>query len=418
MVIVHARISYEETSIFDVLQATSTLNIEAEIVGLGSCRAFSPKLSQAASPVGVMHRSVLLAALIVPVRSMVGRGARGSAPGRGYSGRSGAYASRGGSRGSGGNSFGNVSRRPPPQSWADDDESGADPWDDDDVDLAEPRDAIYGVNPVFAALQSHRRTFHRLLLQDTLSTEKRTDRPALLEIERLAADAGVPVERLDKGSLNGMCRNRPHQGLVLQASPLEFEPMQALPLVAKGEAPLWLALDEVTDPQNFGALLRSAFFLGAAGVLVSQKNSCPLTPVVSKSSAGAMELMRVHAARNLVRALEGAREDGWQVVGAALQESVEPEALDASQPTVLVLGSEGHGLRTNVLRACSAMVRIPRGESSTMAYARAYESMNGAQQQQQRQRQADVVDSLNVSVAGGILLHSLLGARKRLGKSA
>ena len=106
------------------------------------------------------------------------------------------------------------------------------------------------------------------------------------------------------------------------------------------------------------------------------------------------------------------------MVGAALQESVEPEALDATQPTVLVLGSEGHGLRTNVLRTCSAMVRIPRGESSTMAYAPTYESMDGAQQQQQRQRQAEVVDSLNVSVAGGILLHSLLGSRKRLGKSA
>jgi len=349
-----------------------------------------------------MARRLLLAALagycFVPARALVGRGARGP-PGRGsYSsrGRGGGYSGRGGGGGGGGIS----ARRAAPREWDHADEV----YDADDLgfDDEEPRDALYGVSPVLAALRSQRRTFHRLLLQDTLLAEKRTDRPALLEIEQLAADADVRIERRDKGTLNGMCRNRPHQGLVLQVSPLEFEPMQALPPVKEGEAPLWLALDEVTDPQNFGALLRSAFFLGAAGVLVSQKNACPLTPVVSKSSAGAMEVMRVHAARNLVRTLEAASADGWQVVGAALQESVEPDALDAARPTVLVLGSEGHGLRTNVLRACTDLVRIPCGEGS-MAAADA----RGGNQQ----RPTEVVDSLNVSVAGGILLYSLLSAR-------
>ena len=147
--------------------------------------------------------------------------------------------------------------------------------------------------------------------------------------------------------------------------------------------------------QNFGALLRSAFFLGADGVLVSQKNSCSLTPTVSKASAGAMELMEVHAARNLPRTLEAAKEAGWAVVGAALERSVEPSDLDAAKPTVLVLGSEGHGLRTNVLRACSDLVRIPRG-----ADAAADANADG-----------EMVDSLNVSVAGGILLYALLTRR-------
>lgn len=106
--------------------------------------------------------------------------------------------------------------------------------------------------------------------------------------------------------------------------------------------------------------------------------------------------MTVHAAKNLVRTLEAAKEDGWQVVGAALQDSVEPDDLNAARPTVLVLGSEGHGLRTNVLRACTDLVRIPRGEGA------------GAGEE------AAVVDSLNVSVAGGILLHTMLNARRRL----
>lgn len=266
--------------------------------------------------------------------------------------------------------------------------------------LPDGYDNLYGVTPVLSALRSQRRSFHKLFLQDSLSNDQRSDRPALTEIQRLADELSIKVELRDKGSLNGMCMNRPHQGLVLQASQLDFVPMQALPPVEAAtdgsgrRAPLWLSLDEVTDPQNLGALLRSSLFLGVDGVLVSAKNSCPLTPAVSKASAGAMEVMTVHAARNLPRTLEAAKEAGWQVAGAALKDSVEPEALAPTEPTILVLGSEGHGLRTNVLRACSALVRIPRGESA----AAAGDAMD--------------VDSLNVSVAGGILLYSLLNARK------
>ena len=280
--------------------------------------------------------------------------------------------------------------RSPPESELDDD------WDDD----ADQYDRVYGVNPVLAALRSERRSFHRLLLQETLASDKRQDRPALNELERLAEAAGVETVLKDKGTLNGRCGNRPHQGVILEASPLEFEPMQTMPPVAQGTAPLWLALDEVTDPHNFGALLRSAFFLGADGVLVSQKNSCSLTPAVSKASAGVMELMPVHAARNLPRTLEGARDAGWSVVGAALEQSVAPSALDPAQPTLLVLGSEGHGLRTNVRRACSELVAIPRGAAGS-----AVAEMDPG---------GDTVDSLNVSVAGGILLYSLLTARRQL----
>lgn len=163
---------------------------------------------------------------------------------------------------------------------------------------------VYGVNSVLAALRSKRRVVHKLLVQDTMQMSKRKDAAAVREVEALAASAQIPVERCDKGSLNGMCGNRPHQGLVLLAQPLEFETVTSLPPPAEdGTAPLWLALDEVTDPQNFGALLRSAHFLGADGVIVSLKNSAPLTPVVSKASAGAMELMqaRVVARRRPAR---------------------------------------------------------------------------------------------------------------------
>ena len=138
---------------------------------------------------------------------------------------------------------------------------------------------------------------------------------------------------------------------------------------------------------NLGARRRSAHFLGVDGVLVSEKNSAPLTPVVSKASSGACEIMRVHATRNLPKTLNSAAEQGWAVVGAALEDSVAPSELSRTQPTVLVMGSEGAGLRQLVRRSCSQFVRIPGADSSDVG---------------------DSVDSLNVSVAGGILLYALL----------
>ena len=138
--------------------------------------------------------------------------------------------------------------------------------------------------------------------------------------------------------------------------------------------------------------------LGASGVVVSEKNSAPLSPAVSKASAGAMELMQVHSTRNMVKFLESARESGWQVVGAALEESVTPGELDAEAPTLLVLGSEGRGLRTSVLRACDTLVRIPRA-----AHAAAAPGAGGCDN-------TAYLDSLNVGVAGGVLLYALLAA--------
>ncbi|KAL3919973.1 MAG: hypothetical protein SGPRY_005431 [Prymnesium sp.] len=263
---------------------------------------------------------------------------------------------------------------------------------------------VYGVSPVLAALRQQRRTVHKLMIQDSMDMSKRKDQRAIAEIEQLASAAGVPVEWAEKHKLNMMSDNRPHQGLVMVCSPLDFEPLRQMPtpeeasLSTGGVAPLWLALDEVGDPQNLGALLRSAHFLGACGVLVSEKNSAPLSPVVSKASAGAMELMEVHCSRNLPKTLEDACGLGWHVVGAALEQSIEPHEVDKSLPTILVLGSEGKGLRTNVLRACDSLVRVPR----------TLEPVGGAE--------ADTVDSLNVSVAGGILLYALLAQRPLLGQ--
>lgn len=254
----------------------------------------------------------------------------------------------------------------------------------------------------------------------------------------------------DKGYLNTLCGNRPHQGFILKARPLDFEPVLFLPkmestaadtsstnlddqlsassateMVSGGEdedvqdakatpaAPLaaapgqvWLALDEVTDPQNFGALLRSAHFFGASGVVTCAKNSASLTATVSKASAGAVEVMRVHSTANMMRFLKRSRENGWRVVGTSVSErSVTLHELPAgpeAPPTIIVLGNEGYGVRANVLRECEYLVEVTGGGSGAVA--------DGAS--------ASTVDSLNVSVTGGVVLFHLLAGAKQVGGAA
>eukprot|EP00934_Nitzschia_sp_Nitz4_P005371 Nitzschia sp. Nitz4//scaffold145_size56662//12795//14765//NITZ4_006553-RA/size56662-snap-gene-0.89-mRNA-1//-1//CDS//3329536565//5361//frame0 len=280
------------------------------------------------------------------------------------------------------------------------------------------------------------------------STKKQSGKAAhvLRQVTQLAQQRNIPVEYVDKGVLNSLCSNRPHQGMVLRCGKLEFQPCLRIPPL--GTTPttpsFWLVLDEVVDPQNFGALLRSAYFLDPnMGVLVCAKNSAPPSPVVSAASAGALERMAVVATNNLPRTLGYAQQDGFRIIGAssavpsekkkrktplAEEGILEEEAAasvsippplhdlhqllprDPSQPTILVLGSEGHGLRTLVARACTEFVRISPSTEST-----GLESENSDDEEEDedvsdsnRQDTGYGVDSLNVSVSGGIILWHLL----------
>ncbi|KAL3918471.1 MAG: hypothetical protein SGILL_004220 [Bacillariaceae sp.] len=258
---------------------------------------------------------------------------------------------------------------------------------------------------------------------------------AAQQVLELAESHGVPIAYVDKGILNALSGNRPHQGFVLRCGKLSFESMSRIPLSAEGEdyAPspnVWLVLDEVVDPQNLGALLRSAYFLGGGaaaarsskvGVLVCSKNSAPPSPVVSASSAGALELLEVHSTANLPRTLNQAREDGFRIIGASssvptsneneprgdgpslynLQDSPVPGTDGDDRPVILVLGSEGHGLRTLVAKACTEFVRIPSGAMFGAADG-------GASDDDGDDDSQAGVDSLNVSVTGGIMLWHLL----------
>ena len=238
---------------------------------------------------------------------------------------------------------------------------------------------VYGIAPVLAALKADRRDIKALyVLEESRRKESRLD-----AVEALASENNVDVIQVEKGLLNEAVNDRPHQGCILCASKLDFAVLEAWTPPVQGAG--YLALDEIVDPQNLGSLCRTARFLGAS-VIVSAKNSAPLSAAASKASAGAIEEAPVYAVPNLPKALEEAKEQGWRVLGAGVGDNSVPVSdLDPTQPSVLVVGSEGEGLRTTVRRACDALVQVGSAPDNSG------------------------VDSLNVGVAGAILLHHLLG---------
>ncbi|KAI7871082.1 Alpha/beta knot methyltransferase [Spinellus fusiger] len=251
-------------------------------------------------------------------------------------------------------------------------------------------DYVYGHASVMAALKANKRSLlEKVYFQ--YNKEDKKESPMVESIREMCKTKNIPTIVTDKGALNNLTGDRPHQGVVLHASYLSPTHMTHLDPVHTPEhqrPPVWIALDEVQDPNNLGSILRTAHFLGMEGVLLCSKNSAPLNGTVSKVSAGAMELMPIHATSSLVRCLKTSKENGWHVMGALHKQLMDPHHTMAQQPILLVLGNEATGLRTNIKYLCDSFVTIP-GSTGRPSY-------QGS------------VDSLNVGVAAGVLMSSLL----------
>lgn len=211
---------------------------------------------------------------------------------------------------------------------------------------------IYGRNPVAEAERGRRRV-HRVWRAPDISSE---------ELERL-------------------CGSPDHQGVVAEVDPFPYgDPMGML----RREGALLVALDQVQDPRNLGAVCRSAEFAGAAGVVIPERRSAAVTPVVCKTSAGAVEHVEVAHVRNLADWLAEAKEAGFWIWGADAEAKQAPWQTDLTGPTVIVLGGEGKGLRPRVAAACDGLIALP---------------------------QRGKVESLNVSAAATALLFEALRQR-------
>lgn len=162
----------------------------------------------------------------------------------------------------------------------------------------------------------------------------------------------TPAEELER-----LCGSPDHQGVVAEVDPYPYAGARELLAV---EGALLVALDQVQDPRNLGAVCRSAEFAGAAGVVIPERRAATVTAVACKTSAGAVEHLRVAQVRNLADWLAEAKEAGFWIWGADAAAEAAPWAVDLTGPTILVLGGEGKGLRPRVARSCDGLVALPR----------------------------------------------------------
>lgn len=189
--------------------------------------------------------------------------------------------------------------------------------------------------------------------------------------------AGVPFVEVERAALDEWCGEVRHQGVVGVGGERLYTDLETLAEVE--EAPLLVALDEITDPHNLGAIIRSAVAFGATGLILPEHRSASITPVVVRASAGATEHARIARVTNLQRALQDLAQRGLQIVGLDAEGDISLDALgQAPTGRVVVIGSEGRGLRRLVRARCEVLARIP---------------------------QAGPVASLNASVAAGIALY-------------
>ncbi|HEV2999943.1 MAG TPA: 23S rRNA (guanosine(2251)-2'-O)-methyltransferase RlmB [Solirubrobacteraceae bacterium] len=231
-------------------------------------------------------------------------------------------------------------------------------------------EVLYGRNPVREALRAGRRPVHRVWATAGAARE-----PWL-------AEAGVPVEVVASAAeVAARCGSDAHQGVCADAGPYPYA--AAAELLAR-EAPLLVALDEVQDPQNLGAIARTAECAGADGLIVPERRSAEVTPAAAKASAGAVEHLPIARVRNLADFLADAKAAGCWCYGADAGGAARYDEPDYAGGVVLVVGAEGKGLRPRVASTCDALVSIPvRGR----------------------------VDSLNVSAASAILLFEISRSR-------
>jgi 23S rRNA (guanosine2251-2'-O)-methyltransferase len=157
--------------------------------------------------------------------------------------------------------------------------------------------------------------------------------------------------------LERVCGSPDHQGVVAEVDPYPYADAGAL---LRRERALLVALDQVQDPRNLGAICRSAEFVGAAGIVTPERRSAEITAVACKASAGAVEHLDVARVRNLADWLADAKRAGFWIWGADAEAEQAPWGVDLTGPTVLVLGGEGKGIRPRVAEACDGLVALPR----------------------------------------------------------
>jgi 23S rRNA (guanosine2251-2'-O)-methyltransferase len=215
---------------------------------------------------------------------------------------------------------------------------------------------LYGFHAVRQAWLNPARSIRRLFLTPA---GLETFAPALEEAKRKKLPRPNP-EQVERERLDQMLPGAVHQGIALDCAPLDFATLDdVLRATSSASSAVIVALDQVTDPHNVGAILRSAAAFGAAGVIVPERNAPPLTGVLAKTASGAVDAIPLVRVANLARALDELKEDGFWTVGLAEEGKQTLAEADMSGKVVLVLGAEGDGLRRLTTERCDLLVRLP-----------------------------------------------------------
>jgi 23S rRNA (guanosine2251-2'-O)-methyltransferase len=208
---------------------------------------------------------------------------------------------------------------------------------------------IYGVNPILEAIRSHP---ERIRYVGVAREETARHQRLMGEAKR----AGVAVRNLPLDQIDRLAGRGVHNGVVAEVSETAYADFEEI--VEKEETNFVLLVDSITDPQNFGAILRVADGFGVDLVVIPQHDSVGLTPVAVKASAGASEWVQVAEVTNLSRAIETLKKRGYWIYAAA-ENGERPDAIDFTGKVALVVGNEGKGIRRNVLEHCDRTVTIP-----------------------------------------------------------
>lgn len=234
------------------------------------------------------------------------------------------------------------------------------------------------------ALRGKRRV-HKIYIQEGRGGKKIED------LLRLARKKGIYWQYVDKPRLDGMYTTGNHQGIVAQVDCYEYSSVDEMleQAILQGQDPFIVILDGIEDPQNLGSIIRTAECAGVQGIIIPQHSSAEVTAAVARASAGAVEHMPIARETNLVHCIKRLKEKGLWVVGADM-EGEEYFSCQIPNPTALVIGGEGTGIRRLVRQNCDMLVRIP---------------MMGA------------ISSLNAGTAAGIIIYDIVRQRRLADRS-
>lgn len=240
-------------------------------------------------------------------------------------------------------------------------------------------DIVIGRNAVIETLNGDRTV-------ETLYISNNKLEGSISKIINIAKDKKILIKEVDRRKLDSMCGGEVHQGVIAKVSPYKYSEVSDILDFAneKGEAPFIVILDEVEDPHNLGSIVRTAELFGVHGIIIPKRRSASVTSTVYKSSVGAIEHVKVAKVTNLNSVIDNLKEKGIWVYGADIRATEYSYQVDFSGPCALIIGNEGRGISKLTVQKCDKLIKIP---------------MVGK------------INSLNASVAGGIMMYEVLKGR-------